>query len=128
LLMAKEKLQSTSALANRCGISSREMFDILLAKGWVSLENDKRTLTDSGREKGGVVQESRRFGEYIAWPENVIDELGLGNDQEVEGSTLLSATALGKELGFSAQRVNRLLSELGWVERALKGWKLSEQG
>ena len=43
-------------------------------------------------------------------------------------TTLLSSTALGEKLGLSAQRLNQVLSDLGWIERLGKGWVASEQG
>lgn len=44
------------------------------------------------------------------------------------GITLLSSTALGERFGISAQRLNLVFSELGWIEKKGKGWIASDQG
>ena len=41
---------------------------------------------------------------------------------------LLSSTTLGEKLGINNRKVNQVLSELGWIERATKGWIPTEQG
>lgn len=121
---------STSAVAARLDMAAKELFENLRQKGWIAREGDRWVLTDAGRTKGGSYQNNPKFGEFVVWPESIVDELG--NSQAAgdgdDGAGMLSATALGKEFGYSAQRLNRLLSELGWIEKALKGWKLSEQG
>ncbi|MDO8346301.1 MAG: hypothetical protein Q7S85_00220 [Rugosibacter sp.] len=43
-------------------------------------------------------------------------------------TTWLSSTTLGEKLGLSAQRLNHVLRELGWIEKNGKGWTASEQG
>ena len=40
----------------------------------------------------------------------------------------LSSTTLGEKLGISSRKVNLVLSELGWIERATKGWVPTAQG
>lgn len=40
----------------------------------------------------------------------------------------LSSTKIGKSIGLSNQRVNLLLAELGWIEKYVKGWKVTPQG
>jgi hypothetical protein len=40
----------------------------------------------------------------------------------------LSATKIGERLGLSSRKVNLVLSELGWIERYVKGWVPTEQG
>ena len=127
--MDNQRKHSTSYLAKSCGMSTKALFDTFQQAGWIVRESDKWVLTETGRSKGGDYDTSPKFGEYIVWPDSVSIELGISAEDDEAGSgELLSATALGKALGFSAQRVNRLLSELGWVEKALKGWKLSDPG
>lgn len=41
---------------------------------------------------------------------------------------MLSATDLGEVFGVSAQRLNLVVSELGWVSKQHKGWKPTSQG
>ena len=41
---------------------------------------------------------------------------------------LLSATVIGEKLGFTSQRINQILAELGWINREKKGWVATAQG
>lgn len=43
-------------------------------------------------------------------------------------ANFLSSTTLGEKLGIGSRKVNLVLSELGWIERATKGWVPTEQG
>jgi hypothetical protein len=40
----------------------------------------------------------------------------------------LSSTKLGEQLGISATRINLILAELGWIEKYVKGWQVTEHG
>lgn len=40
----------------------------------------------------------------------------------------LSSTKIGQAIGLSNQRVNLVLAELGWIEKFIKGWKVTPQG
>lgn len=39
----------------------------------------------------------------------------------------LNATTLGRVFGIPATRMNYILSELGWIQKSLKGWKVTQQ-
>jgi hypothetical protein len=41
---------------------------------------------------------------------------------------LVSSTQIGKKFGISANKLNYLFSELGWVDKSLKGWVATTQG
>ena len=43
-------------------------------------------------------------------------------------ANFLSSTTLGEKLGIGSRKVNLVLSELGWIERATKGWVPTVQG
>lgn len=50
---------------------------------------------------------------------------------EVEATNnaqFLTSTVLGEKLGIEGRKVNQVLSELGWIERAKKGWVPTTQG
>ncbi|MBE2189001.1 MAG: glycerol kinase [Candidatus Kapabacteria bacterium] len=115
---------STSALANELNIKSSDLFEKLKTLGWIERKNDKWTLTDLGKHKGGQTRASTKFGEYIVWPENISIEGG----QEKNKSKLINATALGKHFNISSQRLNLLLNELGWIEKTVAGWGLTKLG
>ena len=42
--------------------------------------------------------------------------------------SLLSSTMIGKSFKISANRTNSVLSELGWIEKAIKGWQITKAG
>jgi hypothetical protein len=115
---------STSALSNELEIKSSDLFDKLKSLGWIERKNDKWTLTDLGKQKGGQTRNSPKFGEYIVWPEDISIE----NGQQKEKQKLLNATAIGKHFDISSQRLNLIFSELGWIEKDIAGWGLTKLG
>lgn len=115
---------STSALAKKLGKTSRQMFAELEALGWIVREDEQWKLTAKGTFEGGDYRESKRFGTYVIWPASVIEHRALVNPD----SQLLSASALGKQLGYPAVQLNRLFNELGWIEPHIKGWRLTKIG
>jgi hypothetical protein len=48
--------------------------------------------------------------------------------ENTQPSNFLTSTALGEKLGIDGRKVNQVLSELGWIERAKKGWIPTAQG
>lgn len=116
---------STSALANELDIKSADLFDKLKTLGWIERKNDKWSLTDLGKQKGGQTKSNPKFGEYIVWPENISIE----NGQTQERPKLINATAIGKHFDISSQRLNLILSELGLIEKDLAaGWEITKLG
>jgi len=115
---------STSALANQLELKSVDLFDKLKVHGWIDRKGDKWILTDLGRQKGGQTRNSQKFGEYIVWPENI----SIDTEKKSDAPKLLNATAIGKTFGISSQRLNLVLAELGWIEKALAGWLVTKLG
>ena len=77
---------------------------------------------------GARIKTSAKLGDYIEWPED-FDVTQLPVHQSLDISVeLLSATKIGKEFGISANKLNYLFSELGWVNKSLKGWVATAQG
>ena len=62
---------STTSLSNELEIPTNELFNKLKSLGWIDRKNDKWTLTDLGKQKGGQTRSNPKFGEYIVWPENI---------------------------------------------------------
>jgi phosphatidylserine/phosphatidylglycerophosphate/cardiolipin synthase-like enzyme len=64
-----EKL-STSKLARRLKISTQELLEILIQKGFLtpSIGIPEHSLTDLGVSVGGELKVSKRFGSYFIWP------------------------------------------------------------
>lgn len=89
---------------------------------------DKWTLTAKGKLAGGRIKNSLKLGDYIEWPES-FDLAQLPTHQSPdEPIELISANKLGNQFGISANKLNYLLSELGWVNKSLKGWVATDQG
>ncbi|WP_087019290.1 glycerol kinase [Thaumasiovibrio subtropicus] len=110
---------STSALAKKRGTQAKALFDELTQAGFVIRENDAWVLTNAGSQAGGEYKESPKYGRYIVWPEDV----------EIKpAGKLLTASKLGEALNISARTLNQLLDELGWINKAVKGWKVTDAG
>ncbi|MFC1619718.1 glycerol kinase [Candidatus Neomarinimicrobiota bacterium] len=119
--MNQQKYISTTALAKLKGVSTGEMFSQLVSDGLIEKEGETWKLTSKGVEIGGIVQKSKDFRSYIAWPESL-------HSQSVTKSAKLTATAIGKVFGLPATKINSILSELGWIQKGLKGWVITIQG
>lgn len=59
-----------------------------------------------------------------------IDQLesGILKYYERKGNNFLTATKIAEKFGISNQRVNNIFSELGWIEQAIKGWRITTLG
>lgn len=118
--MSEIKSISTTALSKKFNISAKEMFARLLQLGLIEQKGDVWSLTDHGVKVGGKFINSKQYGKYIIWPENI--NLNISNEN------LITATAIGKHFGLSANKINYILSELGWTQKALKGWRVTLPG
>lgn len=95
---------------------------------YIVREHDKWVLTAKGKLAGGRIKVSTKLGSYIEWPENFdINQLPAHQspDMPIE---LVSSTKIGNDFGLSANKLNHLFSELGWINKNLKGWIATEQG
>lgn len=119
---------STTALSKILGIPTKELFEKLSEFNLISKEADSWVLTDEGIKTGGEYKESPRYGKYIVWPETFeIDGVDVPV-QKSTGSKLITSTIIGKHFELSANKINYILSELGWIKKGLKGWLVTEQG
>jgi len=115
---------STTSLANELDVPTNELFKKLKSIGWIDRKADKWVLTELGIEKGGQTRTNPKYGEFIVWPENI----SLNNIQSKSKSQLLNATTIGKHYNISSQRLNLILSELGWIEKNISGWVVTKLG
>ncbi len=116
---------STTALASELDIKPAELFNKLKEFGWIEKKNDKWTLTEVGKQKGGQTRTNPKFGEFVVWPENIT----LNSVQpQTDTQRYLSSTALSKHFDVSAQRINLILSELGFIEKDVAGWEITKLG
>lgn len=120
------KLVSTSTLAKNLGISPKELFNILLKEELIVKDNKSWQLTEKGKNIGGEYRESQKYGRYIVWPENI--QIDIFCNSSNPQPKLITATAIGKHFELSANKINFILSELGWIEKGLKGWVVTIQG
>jgi hypothetical protein len=116
------KYLSTTALAKTNGISSMEQFEQLAKLGYIAKDSNKWALTDLGTKIGGTIKESSQYGQYITWPE------GINIDNNKSETQSITSTVLGKHFDLTANKINFILSELGWIQKSLKGWIITEQG
>lgn len=61
---------TTAKLASKIGLKTPDLFDKLIAKGYLKLDNDKHFLTDAGKAVGGEFR-TGQYGGYFLWHENI---------------------------------------------------------
>lgn len=104
------------------------MFSLLSGAGFIKKVSENWVLTDEGIDAGGEYKESPRYGKYIVWPEQLkIDGSSVPLPSQND-SKLITSTVIGKHFGLSANKINFVLSELGWLKKGLKGWLVTDQG
>ena len=111
---------SATRLAKNNDLKKHEVDSILKEKGYLERNEQDWELTSFGKEAGGEYKESDKFGKFIVWPENIL--------QEEETGKIVTARVIAKHFGISSLKVNPILSELGWINKGLKGWFITEQG
>lgn len=117
------KYLSTSALARALEIDSKQLFSQLTEKGWIYKKENQWHLTKEGKIAGGKTNYNPKFGEYVVWPEN------LDLSDSPDSIETLSSTKIGKQFGLSAQRINSIFAELGWIEKShVGGWNVTKYG
>lgn len=114
---------STTNLARQYGVDMALLFEDMCRAGWIIRVHNKWSLTKKGEQVGGIIKSSAQFGSYIAWPENI--DLRPLEDGGVE---MLNATKVGIYFNTSSQRMNLILSELGWIQKHVSGWPVTKQG
>jgi len=115
---------SASALAKRLNKNTRELFIELSDKKLIYRKDEQWYLTRKGKEFGGETIFNPKYGEYIVWPE----EFNPFQLKEEDRKELLTATKIGEKFNLSSQRINLIFSEIGWTEKAIKGWKVTSLG
>jgi len=121
---------STTQLAKQRGMAPNELFAHLNELGLLRKENDQWILTEAGERFGGV-HLNGKYGQYAAWPEDV--DFWQANSStapkyDASNDKLITATMIGKHFDLSANKMNYILSELGWIKKGLKGWLVTDQG
>jgi predicted transcriptional regulator len=120
---------SRSALASKLDITLKELTQAMLEAGWLRYEEQSSkgkewALTSKGEFEGGIYKTSKKFGQYIAWPQSVLTHTVI---LELKNS-LINATTIAKAFNVSAKTLNKLLADLGWACPSKKGWRITEGG
>ena len=115
---------STSKLAQQINSSSKELFASLSDLKLIYRKNDSWHLTSQGKEFGGEVVFNKKYGDFIVWPSN-FNPLDINSNDRTK---LINATKIGEFFEVSSQRVNRVLAELGWLDKGIKGWNVTKIG
>jgi plasmid maintenance system antidote protein VapI len=126
---AKTAYLSRSALAEKLGVTLKELTQLLIESGWLehndTAEKGKEwRLTAKGEFEGGIYRESKKFGQYIVWPESVMSHAAISPVAESH----MNATRVAQTFGVSAKMINRMLADMAWITPYAKGWKLSAIG
>lgn len=117
---------STTSLAKELNMTSQSAFQMLLDMGLIARNGNVWDLTPTGFSRGGIYRDSVKFGRYIVWPKSIIAEL---DDSNEPSGHPLTATTIGKSFELPANRVNSILSELGWIKKdPVNGWLITELG
>ncbi|RTZ68675.1 MAG: glycerol kinase, partial [Tenericutes bacterium] len=124
MTIAKLKYVSTTVLSKKYGVTSKQLFSELVKYGYITPD---RKLTPEGLSAGAIYKEMIKDGKtikYPAWPEDI--DLNLTSDNQ----KYITATKLGKAFDLSAQKINFILSEIGWAKKGdfKKGWVATNQG
>ena len=120
------KMISTTALAKKYNLTSREMFLVLTNQGLIERKGEFWSLTNLGVDRGGLFKTSKQYGKYITWPEDIA--VNIEKQKDLKKPTFYTSTTLGKHFGISAKKMNAILSELGWIFKQMKGWVVTPQG
>lgn len=122
--MNKIKYLSTTALSKELKMNVKEVFQIFLNDGLIERNNDNWVLTEKGKKSGGIIKKHPKAGEYIAWDENIKTNSLFSFSNE----KFINATALSNHFGVSKFKMNPILSELGLVQKSVKGWTVTKLG
>jgi hypothetical protein len=118
--MSNTKYISTTKLSQKLKITKQELDDFLFAKQYIAKVNEQIIITALGQSLGAVYRTHEKYGQYIAWPEDIKLDMTIENHY--------SATVIGQECNLSARKINMILSELGWIQRYIKGWQVTDLG
>lgn len=123
-----EEYISTTALSKKHNMELSDLYAALNSLKWVERKDDQWIITELGRKKGGRMQSSGKGFDYPVWPSSIpIDEIYAQIDNSQKN--LITVTKLAEHLKIAPQRLNLILSELGWIERdEVRAWTITKLG
>lgn len=117
---------STSALAKRLKLPIQQLFVTLRDYGWIERRGESWALCAKGEIHGGSYQNSKRYGRYIVWPDDITEHPLL---QAIESNQRISPGGMRRYFPhLSARQINRVLAELGLVRFSVQGLELTSLG
>lgn len=122
--MSNIKYISTSALAKKLSIPKNKLDEMLLAAKYIVKEENNFVLTNLGKNNSGCIKNHPKYGDYIAWDENI----EIPNKLITQGKEFYSSTKIASKYNLSARKINMILSEIGFIEKYLKGWTITALG
>jgi hypothetical protein len=124
---SSNKELSTTLLAIELKMPTKAMFQQLVEVGLITRNGQNWELTPAGKSKGGLYKQNEKRGRYIVWPQSIISELD--DTQAKQGGNLVTATYISEKFDIPANRINSIMSELGWLEKdPIKGWLVTNFG
>mgnify|MGYP006096886899 CR=1 FL=1 len=119
---------SVTALAKQLKYDRQEVVDRFVKDDLIYKSGNNWKLTELGKSKGGEEIHTDNY-KYLVWPDS-FNPFSPNMDLQVKKEKLkvITATKIGVKFGLSSQRVNNILSEIGWQEKAIKGWELTGAG
>ena len=122
--LSMSKKISTSALAKKLSISKYKLDELLLSAKYITKSENGYKLTDLGIKNSGEIKEHSKFGKYIVWNEDI----KIPNRLITQGKEFFSSTKIATKYNLKANRVNLILSEIGYIEKFQKGWSITVLG
>ena len=115
---------STTKMGELMGWSSKETFVQLVEWGLIVKESDVWTPTPSGLRLGAKMMEHPIYGMQLKWS----PKTDLRKFEVQMAKDLMTASKIGEHFNVSGQKINKILSELGWVEQDIEGWIVTQLG
>ncbi|MEA1912055.1 MAG: glycerol kinase [Spirochaetota bacterium] len=122
--MSDIKYISTSALSKKLSITKNKLDEMLLAANFIKREDKGFSLTELGIKNNGCMKNHPKYGDYIAWDETI----EIPNKLITQGKEFFSSTKIASKYNLSARKINMTLSEIGFIEKYLKGWTITVLG
>ncbi len=96
----------------------------MLAAKYIVKDEKGYKLTDLGIQNSGATKTHTKFGKYIVWNEDI----EVPNNIFTQEKEFYSSTKIANKYNLSARKINLILSEIGFIEKYLKGWTVTILG
>jgi len=84
------------------GISKYKLDEMLISAKYITKGDNGYTLTKLGIEKSGTIKKHAKYGEYIAWDENI----EIPNKTTDQGKEFFSATKIATKYNLTSRKIN----------------------